>query len=206
LTRTADFWSRRKAAVEAEAAAEDARAAAAREAAERAEIEAKSDAEILRELDLPDPDTLGAGDDFRTFMAKAVPERLRQKALRRLWLSNPTLANVDGLVDYGQDFTDAAMVIPDMRTVYKVGQGMIERFTSDDTAEGSVLADGPAAELAAEPAVEEAQPAAEEDTLQAVTPTPADAESALHADADHFDDMAEPAPPPRRHMRFAFNG
>lgn len=31
---------------------------------------------------LPDPDTLVQGDDFSVFMAKAVPDRIRRRALR----------------------------------------------------------------------------------------------------------------------------
>ena len=202
MTRAADFWSRRKAAVEAEQAAEEARAHAAREAAERQELESRSDAEILEALDLPDPDTLGPGDDFRAFMAKAVPERLRQKALRRLWLSNPTLANVDGLVDYGQDFTDAAMVVPDLRTVYKVGRGMIDRLAEAAQSEApapevteieagdTTLAIAEAEDTTAQdPAGEEAAPELPETNV--VTVEDASAED-------------EPRPTPRRHMRFAF--
>ncbi len=84
----------------------------------------RPDVEILEELGLPDPETLGPGDDFSAFMAKAVPERIRQLALRRLWGSNPVLANLDGLVDYGEDFTDAALVVADLATAYRVGKGM----------------------------------------------------------------------------------
>ena len=54
-----------------------------------------SDFEILEKLGLPDPESLKAGDDFSGFMANTVPARLRNKALRRLWLSNPVLANLD---------------------------------------------------------------------------------------------------------------
>ena len=58
-----DFWSRRRARVAAEQEAEAAEvAAAARQAAEEA-LEEKTDAEILEELDLPDPD----GPQITTF-------------------------------------------------------------------------------------------------------------------------------------------
>lgn len=87
-----------------------------------------SDEEILEELGLPDPDTMKAGDDFKGFMKSAVPTRLRNRALRKLWLSDPTLANVDMLVDYGGDFTDAATVIPNMKTAYEVGRGIAKQY------------------------------------------------------------------------------
>ena len=119
-----DFWSLRRAAVEAEAVTE-ARAVAEVEVAEReAALADRDEAELLAELDLPDPDTLGAGDDFKAFLSDAVPARLKTRALRRLWLTNPVLANVDGLLDYGEDFTDAAMAVENIQTAYQVGKGM----------------------------------------------------------------------------------
>ncbi|WP_412561965.1 DUF3306 domain-containing protein [Thalassobius sp. MITS945101] len=119
-----DFWSRRRAAVAAEAEAEVKATEAAVHAEEQAKLEELSDEELLEQLDLPDPDTMQAGDDFAAFMKKAVPERLRRRALRRLWTSNPVLANVDMLVDYGEDFTDSALVVENLQTAYQVGKGM----------------------------------------------------------------------------------
>ena len=120
------FWSKRKAAVAAEAEAEvEAQLEAEREARETA-LEEKSDEDILADLELPDPDTLGEGDDFKVFLKEAVPARIRTRALRRLWLTNPVLANVDGLVDYGEDFTDAKLVVENMQTAYQVGKGMLK--------------------------------------------------------------------------------
>jgi len=121
-----DFWSRRKADVEAEAQV----SVQAQQAEETAVLEAdqaeKTDIELLEELGLPDPDSMMMGDDFSAFMSKAVPDRLRRRALRRLWLANPALANLDGLLDYGEDFTDSATVIENMQTAYQVGKGMTE--------------------------------------------------------------------------------
>ncbi|MCK5501114.1 MAG: DUF3306 domain-containing protein, partial [Tritonibacter mobilis] len=110
-----NFWSRRRAAVEAEEA-QEARALKEAEAQARdAELAERSDADLLAELDLPDPDTLGPGDDFKAFLTEAVPARLKTRALRRLWVTNPVLANVDGLIDYGEDFTDAAMAVENIQ-------------------------------------------------------------------------------------------
>ena len=73
MSAAQDMWSRRRAAVLAEAEAEDRAVVAAAEAQERARLEDKSDAEILAELDLKDPDDLEAGDDFAGFrLAKKV--------------------------------------------------------------------------------------------------------------------------------------
>lgn len=121
-----DFWTRRKAAVKAqerdEALAIESRAQEEREV----ELSERSDEDILAELDLPDPDHLQQGDDFKAFLTEAVPARIRTRALRRLWRVNPILANVDGLVDYGEDFNDASFVIENMQTAYQVGKGMTE--------------------------------------------------------------------------------
>ena len=119
-----DFWERRKAAVQAEEAAEEQAKIADDEAEEQARLERMSDEEVLRELDLPDPESLAEGDDFSVFLKRTVPERIRLRALRRLWTTNPVLANLDGLIEYGEDFTDAATVIENLQTAYRVGEGM----------------------------------------------------------------------------------
>ncbi len=145
-----DFWSRRKAQVEAEERAELAAAQLAEREAREAKLEEKSDAEILEELSLPDPDTLTEGADFKAYLTEAVPQRIRLRALRRLWRVNPVLANLDGLVDYGGDFTDASCVIENMQTAYQVGKGMLKHIEA--MAKEAELADTPA-----EPEVEETE-------------------------------------------------
>ena len=120
-----DFWSRRKAAVAAEEAQDAAEVQERARAETAAELEAKTDEEILEELGLPDPSTLKPGDDFAAFLKDAVPDRIKKVALRKLWTSNPILANVDGLLDYGEDFTDAAVGAGVVETTYQVGKGML---------------------------------------------------------------------------------
>ncbi len=87
------------------------------------EFEGKSDDEILSILELPDPETLTLGDTVEKFMDGRVPERLRARALRAFWKTNPVLANIDGLDEYCDDYTDAAMIIENMETLYQVGKG-----------------------------------------------------------------------------------
>ncbi len=116
-------WSRRKLAARAPGPAADPPAPA--EADPQPDDAALPEAELLAKLGLPDPDTLSEGDDFAAFLKAGVPDALRRRALRRLWLSNPALANIDGLVDYGEDFTDAAMVPEVLATAYKVGKGLL---------------------------------------------------------------------------------
>lgn len=195
MNRPSDFWSRRKAAVQAEAEAERAALDAQEIAQQQAELDEKSDAEILAELDLPDPDDLQPGDDIAGFMGRAVPERIRQRALRRLWRLNPVLANVDGLVDYGEDYTDAACVVETLQTAYQVGKGMLAHVEAL-----AAEADAPCEETTD----------AEDETL------PAEAEVAPEPDMPPAEDAAQAAlvdehdepemPPAPRRMRFEFEG
>jgi len=131
MSRDQSFWARRRAGVEAEEAAAARRAAEAEQARaeadvqrRQAEISERPDAEILAEFNLPDPDSISLGDDIKGFLKREVPERLRRRALRSLWRSNPVLACVDGLNDYDGDFTNAATDAPGVRTAYQVGRGL----------------------------------------------------------------------------------
>ena len=201
MSEARDFWSRRKARVAEEAEAEEAVLEARAIEAEQAE---KTDAEILADLNLPDPEALGPGDDFSAFMAKAVPDRLRRLALRKLWLTNPVLANVDGLVEYGEDFTDASCVIENLQTAYQVGKGMTAHV-EELLRQAALEADDQAAEEAAEECPEDA---AEEDQ----SPTEEADDDAPNAEVDEVElaeavSIAEddPAPAPRRRMQFSFD-
>jgi len=152
LSGEPDFWARRRAGVAAEAKAEQDALEAQALANEQAALEEMSEAEMLAELDLPDPDTMTQGDDFSVFMAKAVPDQIRRRALRTLWRSNPVLANVDMLVDYGEDFTDAAMAVENIQTAYQVGKGMLKHV--EEMARQAEERDNPT--VLEEPAVEDA--------------------------------------------------
>ncbi len=197
MSAQADFWARRKAAV---AAAERAEEEAGREAAaaeERKALEERPDEEVLAELELPDPDSMKQGDDFSAFMADAVPERLRRRALRQLWRSNPVLANLDNLVDYGEDYTDAALVVENLQSAYQVGKGMLkhleamaeaaERAASPEAAED----DGEAPETEAK-----AEEAGEPETEAGTEPVPALPEAPVAVEP--------PAARAKPRMRFAF--
>ena len=75
---------------------------------------------------LPDVETLGPGSDFKPFLREGVPEALQRAALRKLWRSNSVLANLDGLVDYADDYTDAAVARPNLKTVFKTAMAVRE--------------------------------------------------------------------------------
>jgi len=202
LSDQPDFWSRRRAGVAAEAQAD----VEAREAEvlgqEQAALEEKTDAEILAKFGLPDPDTLKMGDDFSAFMAKAVPDRIRRRALRTLWRSNPVLANVDMLVDYGEDFTDAATVVENLQTAYQVGKGMLKHV--EEMARQAAELDKAPDSAEAEPSVEEeasvlACHEADED-LEPDNPYEPDQ---IELDGDTDDTVITPSP---RRMKFRQQG
>ncbi|WP_164661121.1 DUF3306 domain-containing protein [Tropicibacter sp. Alg240-R139] len=209
MTQARDFWSKRKAAVQAETEADESALALQQEDTEM-EVDERSDAEILADLNLPDPDGLQMGDDVSGFMAKAVPDRLRRRALRRLWRLNPVLANVDGLVDYGEDYTDAACVIENLQTTYQVGKGMLAHVEAlakaDEVPEENTTAEDLADDISASlPDQDEATPPAAltedahaSDAGDEVTPSGVGEEPAP-------DELTLHSPTPRR-MRFEFEG
>ena len=204
MTGRADFWARRKARVAAEEATE-ARAVEAGAGAARDEALAdKSDAELCEELGLPDPDALVRGDDFSAFMSRAVPERLRRRALRRLWLSNPALANLDGMVDYGEDFTDSACVIEGMQTAYQVGKGMLSHVQEMARQAEAEAAAAEAEDAADEPDAPETLSDPVQTALTETRPEPEAEPAPQEATVAYAPDEAPV--PPRRRMRFAFAG
>jgi len=161
-----------------------------------------TDEELLAELDLPDPDTMKDDADFSAFMKARVPERLRRRALRTLWRSNPVLANLDELVDYGEDYTDAATVMENMQTVYEVGKGAAEKWKRH-VAALAAAEEEEAAARAAEPAsvVEEAR---KPDVVQEIAPVETRSVEPIEVSALPIR-TAEILPLPARHMRFRFD-
>jgi len=113
-------WARRKAESRSGVIAEDEVAEA--EASEAMPEGAETPESVEDPEDHPamgiDVESLDYESDFTVFMHEKVPEALRRKALRALWQSNPILANVDGLNDYDEDFTDSATVVEGLKAAY----------------------------------------------------------------------------------------
>lgn len=123
-------WSERKR--EARQTQDDAQSDGAEQAAvesgapaDAAAETAGAETEAFNPDDLPDIETLDKDSDFSVFMHSKVPDALRRRALRRLWRVDPTFAFLDGMNDYDEDYTDAAMVVEGLKTAYQVGKGMI---------------------------------------------------------------------------------
>ena len=86
-------------------------------AVENDEDAALTDAELLEKYDLPDPETITEESGLERFLnGEGLPGRVRQMALRRLWRLNPLFGVIDDMVEYGEDYTDAATVIEGMKT------------------------------------------------------------------------------------------
>jgi Protein of unknown function (DUF3306) len=120
------------------------------------------DDDALVDLDLlPDIDTLTFESDFTVFMRKGVPAELRKRALQRLWRSHPTLANLDGLLEYGEDYSKIGTAKQVVRTAYQVGRGMLGRL-DPQAASAAPAPPGQAASAPAEPLPTASLPAPEE--------------------------------------------
>jgi hypothetical protein len=90
-------WSKRKAEVrqqEQKPAAEVAAPPAAEQQDEEIDL-----------ATLPSIESLTADSDFSVFLKKGVPLALRNAALRKLWLTEPSVVNYKALVEYNWDFT-----------------------------------------------------------------------------------------------------
>mgnify|MGYP001338233006 CR=1 FL=1 len=102
------------------------------QAADSDEDAALSDAELLEKYKLPDPAEIEEEAGLDKFFDGKTPERLRQMALRRLWRINPFFGFVDEMVEYGEDYTDAATVIEGMQTAYQAGKGYLNQLIECD--------------------------------------------------------------------------
>lgn len=196
MTAQSSFWARRRAAVQAETQAEARAEAEHLAAAREAELADKDDAAVLEEMGLPDPEQMQAGDDFAAFMAEEVPKHLRNKALRKLWRSNPVLACVDGLNEYDDDYRAAMLAGGPIQTAYQVGKGMMAHI--EEMARQEELAK-------AEPEVSEeaVEDISDDDAVVASEPEAVASEAQPEDVALDAPDNVEAAPMPRR-MRFQF--
>lgn len=75
---------------------------------------------------LPSVDELTPESDYTVFLKEKVPEQLRRAALRKLWASDPVLANLDGLNDYDEDYNLTTTVIGAVQSAWQAGRGYAE--------------------------------------------------------------------------------
>ncbi len=155
-------WAKRKEAVREEAEVEAAVVEPAEEVEPETEEEAMAlleerDPELAEQIATMDLDKLSYDDDFTVFMKTKVPDIIRRKALSKLWLSHPLLANLDGLNEYDEDYTQAADAAEMVRKAFEAA-----RLREEEAAKKK--AKDAMASNSAEPAPEEEVETAEADT------------------------------------------
>ena len=94
----------------------------------------------VRVEDLPPIDSLTYESDFSPYFRPGVPNALRQQALRKLWRTNPVLANLDGLNDYDEDYSTVGMIEEVVETLFQIGRGMADPEVAAKTASSEAAA------------------------------------------------------------------
>jgi putative acetyltransferase len=105
----------------------------------------------LTEADFADVDfeALDMKSDYTRFLAPGVPESIKNRALRKLWMSDPVFTTPDPFQDYLGDYTDAAVAVPagTLKTAYRIGKGFL---TDQELAEWEKLGKPAEGEVAAD--------------------------------------------------------
>lgn len=122
-------WSKRKLAAKVQPDEEPVEAIPPADAQSDQEPEAedpilKANREAAEAIDV---EALTYESDFGPFLKAGVPAVLKRRALRKLWSSNPVLANLDGLNDYDGDYTQPATQA--FRSAWQVGRGYLTELT-----------------------------------------------------------------------------
>lgn len=109
--------------------------------------------------ELPDIESLDADSDFSAFMKEGVPQALRRLALRKLWASDPMFNVIDEMVEYGEDYTNAGMIVEGIKSAWEPGRGYArddEKSPTNDTddTDTSEAITSEAMDLEAQPAAE----------------------------------------------------
>lgn len=219
-------WERRKAAVAAEQARERDISPAGQDAPQlatepHAPAEVETDEAVLERLGLPAPETLRPDDDFAAFLQAPLSAALRRRALRQLWRMKPALANLDGLLDYGEDFTSEGKLGAVVQSAWKAGRGYLDaeetetgKTETGKTEAGETEASeagGNAPEAGASPAPVDETPADTHADTPVAPDTPSDTPQALPEPAPEqapelapelAPEPASEAPVARMHFRF----
>jgi hypothetical protein len=168
-------WSRRKAEARSEPAATPAATEDATNDAGPAAETAPASVQDVREhdapspvdpKDLPDIASLDASSDFTVFMRPGVPAHLRTLALRKLWRSDPIFSKLDGLVEYGEDYTIPSWPKGAIKTAYQIGRGFLSELETLESAKAEPAppdppVDAPAAAPGPAPASTDQEPPAD---------------------------------------------
>lgn len=123
-------WSKRKRAVEKEETQAEENLAPDQETPEETvpaeDEESRANREAAEAVNI---DELAYESDFSLFMRRGVPAALKKQAMRKLWTSNPILANLDGLNDYEEDFNNPAHNV--YKSAWKAGRGYLVKLVDE---------------------------------------------------------------------------
>lgn len=197
-------WSKRKIAATRQretAAVEsgDTPSADAEQQARRA-AELAANREAAEAIDL---DRLDGDSDYSVFLKEGVPDILKKRAMSVLWRSNPILANVDGLVDYDDDFGSPDLLMKTFQSAYQAGKGYLEHqereARSSAETDEAVVADPQADDNSSQPEDDShsEQPVAEDSDHGGIP----EAAAVEMPDAEPFEAEDAEAPVPRVSLR-----
>lgn len=114
------------------------------------------EAEPIDLASLPPIDSLGADSDYTVFLRPGVPQSMQVAALRRLWLTDPSVRDYEALVDYAWDFNAPGygQLLPtdDVEKLARAVFGELEKRKEDPEAKTAELTEVPAPENAPKPA------------------------------------------------------
>jgi hypothetical protein len=183
-------WSRRKRAaregeaVEAEPkpAPETVKEPADAGAIAAHEVELEANRKAAEAVDLT---KLDEKVDFSVFMKAGVPALLRKQAMAALWRSNPVYANVDGLVDYNDDFGSPDLIMKTFKSGWQSGRGYLKEVPTAEIDDA-----GPAAD----PAPANARDADEADPAEAAEKDLTETAEAPDTATDEEDAASQAAP------------
>jgi hypothetical protein len=138
-------WSRRK------IAAKDASEVSVLPPEQSVSSEEDTEAVLARQAELEsnrkaaeavDLDKLNKDSDLSVFMKNGVPELLRRQAMAILWRSDPVFANVDGLVDYGENYADPKLIMKTFKSAWQAGRGYLKEDPVEKIVPEQVSDDG----------------------------------------------------------------
>ncbi|MCV6596861.1 MAG: DUF3306 domain-containing protein [Mangrovicoccus sp.] len=81
-----------------------------------------------------DLDSLDKDSDLSVFLRDGVPDLLRNAALQKVWRSNPVFANLDELVDYGEDFGRKDLILESFKSAWQAGRGYLDQIEPETAA------------------------------------------------------------------------
>jgi Protein of unknown function (DUF3306) len=215
-------WSRRKRGTEAEEEPDITDPDAAEPAVGEISADAEPDTDDVIDPELEenrlaaeavDIDALTYADDFKLFMKPGVPAMMRQKALRKLWRSNPILANIDGLNDYDDNFGDPKLNV--YKSMWEIGRGFLskaEQLAQQDTGTFNpprVADETEETQLKEETAAVDGDPDsgdAPDESFDESAEVVAVAEAPVPVEAADDDSEKEPEPPKRVSIRRRLEG